>query len=955
MKNKHNHFKEKLQNEIFQKSFNGQMQAQNFSQQAQIQDSTYGDSPGFDWAEQFGGSGEDHITAITSDDEGNIYLAGHFTDQITIDNNTYESPAKKEAFVAKFNNAGDYLWIFRMEVSENEETHINDLERDSEGNLYVTGYYTGEVNLGSTTFPDVNEYSAFYARIDHEGNVIGGNYHSLDQNEAGLFLAVDDNSNVYITVSRSNTLDSRHESWILRYDPSDNLVWEQQHDEGFNGIIIHNSSLYFTGVILNSNDGELNNGITIPIPIGYNDVFLAKASFDGNFEWVISASHDEWGDSMEAYFEMDGTGNFYMTGSFRVDLMFNEHMIQTNPGQTGQFLAKFNGDGVCEWLVEYEDYSSGQVQLYADDGGNMVVTHHNMISMYNAQGVELWAKETEKAIDVPHITVDSKIITARNKAGLMFLTQSDGEMNDEWMLDFGGTSASAYVAGSVSSEEGDLYTYSNITNTQEFFDETVESGAYISKTNADGDLIWINHLTGAQVSYALGNKIILDKAEEYVFITGRFTDELIIPGQDNLTADGESVFGIKYNVDGDFEWAINEPITSKRLSVGADYSGNVFLIGNYNENIEISGVELQNIGHQDIFIAKYSDNGSLLWAKAIGGPEWEYGALIDFSPDDHIYFTGEFISENVSFDGEDIVMEEGEGNTLMVKMSPDGDIVWYKKQAGSTIFTNDYASWPTGILVDEEGYAYMKGWHGDSTYFDNILLRSPYGFGYSYYIAKFNPDGDALWAKSINQHVYAFDYNQFDIDPQGNVYFGAQTRDSLHFGDDFLYACSGAYDLFVARYSTEGELNWVKTYQGDDQGYNWISSVMAPDTSSLYVSGFFEGSLTTGNTTLPSTNRHGFILHYADNTTGVSEIYNSHDDALELYPNPTRDQFSVTWDAKGNNLARIEILTLQGTMMKEIKQYSKRSAINLGDIPKGIYIVKVIKGQVTRSEKLIVE
>ena len=137
-----------------------------------------------------------------------------------------------------------------------------------------------------------------------------------------------------------------------------------------------------------------------------------------------------------------------------------------------------------------------------------------------------------------------------------------------------------------------------------------------------------------------------------------------------------------------------------------------------------------------------------------GGEDTEYIGLVSCDGNDNIYFTGEFYSENVSFNNAQTTMEEGDGNIILAKLSPDGLVQWVTSKAGSTIpLYGDYYSWPTGIKTNAQGYTYIKGWHGDSTYFDDIMLRSPYN-NFSYFIAKFDPNGNTIWANSITEHQY---------------------------------------------------------------------------------------------------------------------------------------------------------------------------------------------------------
>ena len=337
-----------------------------------------------------------------------------------------------------------------------------------------------------------------------------------------------------------------------------------------------------------------------------------------------------------------------------------------------------------------------------------------------------------------------------------------------------------------------------------------------------------------------------------------------------------------------------------------------------------------------------------MWAIRAGGETTEYMAITSTDASDNIYLSGEFLSENVTVDNTEITMEEGDGNIIFAKLDPDGNVQWVISHAGSPV--SDYRCWPTGIKTDAEGYTYMKGWHGDFTYFDDIILMSPYGSGYSYFIAKFDPDGNTVWAKSITEHYYGFDYNQFDIDTEGSVYLGAQARDTIHFGEDFQYIPFGNNDLFVAKYSSDGDLIWVKTMQGNVANYAMISSVSVYNTSNVFVSGHFKEYLSIDDEELTSTARHGFVamLGYS---IGVKEVYNRNNKEFDIYPNPSTGLVTFTSNFKLNN--KIEILNITGQIVHSVNISGQNKEIDLNHLEKGLYFIRIVNDENVKLVKLI--
>lgn len=437
----------------------------------------------------------------------------------------------------------------------------------------------------------------------------------------------------------------------------------------------------------------------------------------------------------------------------------------------------------------------------------------------------------------------------------------------------------------------------------------------------------------------MGNYIAIDPESENIYISGQFQDELIIPGGPTLLPVEEgSIFIIKYDKYGSYKWSVQEDFVGYALCLVADYANNIILSGTFNETISISDTELVSAGSLDCFIAKYDNNASLIWAKRAGGESYEYSGLVSVDGTNNVYFTGEFASENVTVDNTEYLMVEGEGNIIFAKLSSNGEILWIKSFAASNTEMYDEVSWPTGIKTDIDGNSYIKGNFSYVAYFDDILLENPLSY-YNKFIAKIDSDGNALWAKQITQpkRNHQWDYNQFDIDNEGSVYFGVQAEDTLFFGDDFQYNPSSANDLFVAKYSTDGNLDWVKTMQGNESSYSRIISVAVYNTTNVLVSGYFYNYLLIDNEELTSTIRHGFISMFGDDITGVNKIYNSV--GVEIYPNPTKDKIAISTELTFKN-SRINIYSVSGKLVKTAI-INIQSEIDVSNLQNGAYFTKI--------------
>jgi hypothetical protein len=82
---------------------------------------------------------------------------------------------------------------------------------------------------------------------------------------------------------------------------------------------------------------------------------------------------------------------------------------------------------------------------------------------------------------------------------------------------------------------------------------------------------------------------------------------------------------------------------------------------------------------------------------------------------------------------------------------------------------------------------------------------------------------------------------------------------------------------------------------------------------------------------------------------------------LSVYPNPATDQLKVEFKAENAMVPEIKIFDLTGKMVRHFdKEFILnhevfKADLDISDLNTGIYFVKVIQGEQTWSEKLVVK
>ncbi len=299
------------------------------------------------------------------------------------------------------------------------------------------------------------------------------------------------------------------------------------------------------------------------------------------------------------------------------------------------------------------------------------------------------------------------------------------------------------------------------------------------------------------------------------------------------------------------EWAKSIRGSSAKIgySVAVDGVGNVYNTGFFVGTADFDpgpGVfNLTSNGSEDIYILKLNADGDFVWAKQIGGVDFEEprGLAVDASGQVHV--SGTFASPVVDFDPGTGTLEFiniGATDSFVMKLDADGNLIWAKQLAGS----NDEAIY--SMAVDTDGNILTTGYFSALTDFDPgigtfDLTTSSVGVA-DIFISKLDQNGDFVWAKSIGSDNYEVGY-AIAVDGLKNVIItgellGGQAIDLDPGPGTFDVVPTGSSNSLLLKLNESGDLVWAKVLNGDQT----LSSVtVATDNlDNIYFGGGFEGT-----------------------------------------------------------------------------------------------------------------
>lgn len=331
------------------------------------------------WAHGAGAAHTDVGQAITVDSEGFIYSTGRFSDTVSFGPLSLTSIGSEDIYVAKHDSNGNWLWAQRAGGVYGDVGQ--DIAVDSEGNVYITGYFAQTADFGSTNLVCSNRTEIFVAKLDPEGNWLWARQADGPYENSSFGIALDAMANVYITgyfasTTAFGTIDlvstGVSDIFVAKLDTGGNWLWVRQaggitRDLARDIAVDSLGKIYVTGYFFNT----CNFGSLSLTGAGYEDIFVACMDSSANWLWASSAggSSSEGGNGIA----IDSSGSILLVGSTYGAASFGSINLP-GLGSIDAFVAKLDNAGNWLWAVQ----SGGALEEYAqsvviDTDGNCYV------------------------------------------------------------------------------------------------------------------------------------------------------------------------------------------------------------------------------------------------------------------------------------------------------------------------------------------------------------------------------------------------------------------------------------------------------------------------------------------------------------------------------------------------------------------------------------------------------
>jgi hypothetical protein len=489
---------------------------------------------------------------------------------------------------------------------------------------------------------------------------------------------------------------------------------------------------------------------------------------------------------------------------------------------------------------------------------------------------------------------------------------------------------------------------------------------YVAKYDPAGNLSWIRTAGGYTGDYAWA--LACDGL--YVYVTGEIEGSGAVITFDGspitLTAQGANdVFIAKYTTSGTLLWARRAGGYDDEKPRGITYDnfGNVFVCGYFQSYISFPGTTLYGSGNLDIFIAKYDAFGNFLWAKKAGSAGRDEAKGIKCDASGNVYITG-MHNNGCNFGSVWLASPGGNSNMFLAKYSPSGNLLWAKTGGSS------YEDLGWSVTIDALGKIYVSGEFNANANFGGTTIYT--SGGQDIFVACYDSGGNIVWVRKAGG---AGDDRAKGIAVAGSaVYITGQFGGAATFGPFTKFAADNA-DIFVACInSNTGNFNWVTAAGGppdalEPVGYESGNAICAQTSGNVYATGSTLDGATFGNTSLSAFARTDMFvvkLLSAPSDRSDEELLSTATEAdksdnivkaeLKIYPNPSTGNFSIELNSSDNLKYTLIIFNSLGQI---VEQQEVRTPVftnvDLADREKGFYFIELKNSEAMLRKKIVLE
>jgi hypothetical protein len=350
-------------------------------------------------------------------------------------------------------------------------------------------------------------------------------------------------------------------------------------------------------------------------------VFVAKYAPDSSVTWAVQGGGTT--DDVANGVALAADGSIYVTGAFKGTATFGTKQVKS-AGLSDAFLAKYNADGVAQWVVRA--------------GGTGDDTARAVAVLADGTAYIAGAFAGTATFDATHSLVS---------AGRNFLAKYSAAGKLLWAIREGGVNDDA-AFGLATLDDGTTYMTGD-------FDSTSVFGATNLTAHRGVDVFVARHTPAGALSWAVsgGSGTFLDPyftdhasavavaADGSAWVTGMYSGDALWGGNQTSRMGAGDMFLAHYLANGDVAIA-----NAFGTSQGYDYPRGITIAA--DGAVWVTGESTSwSIDDVDSFLVRFNAQGYYERDTEAGGPGDDRGAAVAAAPDGSLYQVGSFTTDTL--------------------------------------------------------------------------------------------------------------------------------------------------------------------------------------------------------------------------------------------------------------------------------------------------------------------
>lgn len=352
--------------------------------------------------------------------------------------------------------------------------------------------------------------------------------------------------------------------------------------------------------------------------------------------------------------------------------------------------------------------------------------------------------------------------------------------------------------------------------------------AFIIKMSGSGKRIWATYYGGSRDDIAVG--IAVDDNGS-VAVAGR-TGSPDFPIEDAWQPERGGSFILKLTASGQRLWATClGGLTDIANGVAVDRNGGVVVLGEtWNENFPVLNAFQPKLrGGTDVFLARFSGSGTLLWSTYLGGSGAEsyiapWGCdAIAVDNTGNIVIGGTTTSTDFPLRSPWQSEMRGQSDCFIAKLRADGVPLW------STYYGGQSHDYTYSVATDRTDNVLVCGATSSPDFPVHAAYQQTLSGTQDVVVLKFTPDGKRVWSTYYGGTAREEAYG-IAADTRDNVFITGWTESPDFPTVEPVQAVSGGgNDAFVAGFDRNGKRLWASYFGGNDMSWSEKGQGIATD------------------------------------------------------------------------------------------------------------------------------